>query len=72
MGKNRNGSFIDDMVDMFGYDYVMGYCLCQEYDLLNKAKREYDKEKREKLQGIASKYRVKINQLEREMMSDGL
>ena len=30
--KKRNSDFINELVDMFGYDYVIGFCLCSEYD----------------------------------------
>ena len=40
--KRRKRNFIDDMVEMFGYDYVIGFCMCSEYDLKAKAGREED------------------------------
>ena len=43
--KNRN--YIDDMVDIFGYDYVIGFCICSEYDCRNKAKAENETLRRE-------------------------
>ena len=70
--SNKNRNFIDDMVDLFGYDYVIGYCICSEHDLLTKAKKEDDKETKKHLESIAKKYRTKLNQLVRERFSNGL
>lgn len=68
--KNRN--FIDDMVDMFGYDYVIGHCLCSEYDLNNKADREEDADRKNKFRNMAKKYGVRAEQLTRERVENGL
>lgn len=70
MAKNRN--YIDDMVDVFGYDYVIGFCLCSEYDVSKKAEFEEDEGKRRKLLGIASKYKAKANELTKERIDNGL
>lgn len=70
MAKTRN--YIDDMVDIFGYDYVIGFCLCSEYDVSKKAELEEDGAKRKKLISVASKYRIKANELTRERIENGL
>lgn len=70
MGKHRN--YIDNMVDVFGYDYVIGFCLCSEYDLNNKAKNEDDEEKAKRLFNTAKKYKLKAEQLTRERIDNGL
>lgn len=71
MGKNKT-NFIDDMVDIFGYDYVIGHCLCSEYDVMNKAENETDEKKKKNLYRVANKYRVKAEQLTRERIDNGL
>ena len=63
---------IDAMVDEFGYDYVIGYCLCSEYDVMNKAENETDEKKKKNLYRVANKYRVKAEQLTRERIANGL
>ena len=64
--------YIDDMVDVFGYDYVIGYCLCSEYDLKNKAsKEEYEGKVRMYLKS-AKRYANKVEDLTRERMQNGL
>lgn len=68
----RNKNFIDDMVDVFGYDYVIGYCLCSEYDLKQKASKEEDREKAKRFLMSAGKYATKANQLTRERIDNGL
>lgn len=70
--SNKNRNYIDDMVDLFGYDYVIGYCLCSEYDLLKKAKKEEDAEKAKHLKSIAKKYSMKADQLVKERYDYGL
>lgn len=72
MGKNRDGSFIDDMVDEFGYDYVIGFCLCSAYDITNKANNEKDKDRANKLMSAARKYKAKAEKLTRERIENGL
>lgn len=69
--KKRKDRF-SEMVDIFGYDYVIGYCLCQEYDVRNSIDTEEDEVKRAKLTNIASKYKAKANQLSRERIESGL
>lgn len=69
---NKNRNFIDDMVDMFGYDYVIGFCLCSEYDVLRKADVETDEKNKYRLINIARKYKAKANELLKERMENGL
>ena len=71
MPKN-NRNFIDDMVDMFGYDYVIGHCLCSEYDLRNKADREEDEGKKRRYLKIAQMYKKKAEALTRERIDNDL
>ena len=71
MSKN-NRNFIDDMVDMFGYDYVIGFCLCSEYDLRNKADREEDENKKRRYLKIAQMYKKKAEALTRERIDNDL
>ena len=71
MSKN-NRNFIDDMVDMFGYDYVIGFCLCSEYDLRNKADREEDEGKKRRYLKIAQMYKKKAEALTRERIDNDL
>ena len=71
MSKN-NRNFIDDMVDMFGYDYVIGFCLCSEYDLRNKADREEDEDKKRRYLKTAQMYKKKAEALTRERIDNGL
>ena len=71
MSKN-NRNFIDDMVDMFGYDYVIGFCLCSEYDLRNKADREEDEGKKRRYLKIAQMYKKKAEAVTRERIDNDL
>ena len=64
--------YIDDMVDVFGYDYVIGYCLCSEYDLENKASKEEDEGKVRMYLKSAKRYANKVEDLTRERMQNGL
>ena len=68
----KHRTYFDDMVDLFGYDYVIGYCLCQEYYLTNKASKEPDREKADKLFEQAKKYKRKADYLSRERIENGL
>lgn len=70
--KRRKRNFIDDMVEMFGYDYVIGYCMCSEYDIRNKAEKEEDETKKKKMIFTANRYGAKAEQLTRERMENGL
>ena len=65
-------NFIDDMVPEFGYDYVIGYCLCSEYDLNRKASIEDDERKASSLRYIANKYGRTAEQLTKERIENGL
>ena len=67
---NRN--FIDEMVNVFGYDYVIGFCLCSEYDLMNKCENEEDETRAGRLYRAAKKYGAKAEQLTRERVANGL
>lgn len=69
---NADRNFIDDMVDEFGYDYVIGYCLCSEYDLRKRAGKEEDHEKAMKLLNTSRKYKTKAEKLTRERFDYGL
>ena len=71
MSKN-NRNFIDDMVDMFGYDYVIGHSLCSEYDLRNKADREEDEGKKRRYLKAAQMYKKKAEALTRERIDNDL
>ena len=71
MSKN-NRNFIDDMVDMFGYDDVIGHCLCSEYDLRNKADREEDEGKKRRYLKTAQMYKKKAEALTRERIDNDL
>ena len=70
--SKTNRNFIDDMVDMFGYDYVIGFCLCSEYDLRNKADREEDEGKKRRYLKIAQMYKKKAEALTRERIDNDL
>lgn len=70
--KNQKRNFIDEMVDIFGYDYVIGYCLCSEYDIKKKAGKEEDEEKARGLLKVAKRYSAKAEQLTRERIANGL
>ena len=74
MGNNKrsNRNFIDDMVDIFGYDYVIGFCLCSEYDIRKRADKTEDEEKAAKLYATAKRYADKAEQLTRERVENGL
>ena len=69
---NVRKNFIDDMVDLFGYDYVIGYCLCSEYDVRKKANKTDDPEKACRLERTAQMYAKKADQLARERVANGL
>ena len=65
-------NFIDDMIPEFGYDYVIGHCLCSEYDLRNKADREDDEDKKRRYLKTAQMYKKKAESLTRERIDNGL
>lgn len=71
MGK-RNRNYIDDMVDIFGYDYVIGFCLCNEYDVKKRADNTEDEEKARRLYATAKRYSDKAEQLTKERIENGL
>ena len=62
----KKRTYIDDMVDLFGYDYVIGYCLCSAHNLSNLAKSEPDQEKKEVMMRKARKFESDVNRLSRE------
>lgn len=68
--KRKN--YIDDMVEVFGYDYVIGFCLCSEYDLRKKIKNQKDKEKAAHMTKIANGYARKAEQLITERLNNEL
>lgn len=68
----KKKSYIDDLVDMFGYDYVIGYCLCNEHNLNNLAESEEDEEKRDKLFRKSKRYSLEAQRLIKERFSYGL
>ena len=70
MKKNRN--YIDDMVDIFGYDYVIGFCICSDYDLRKRADIEQDENKRVGMLKMADRYKYKADQLVNERFNNGL
>ena len=70
--KYKKRTYIDDMVDLFGYDYVIGYCLCSAHNLSNLAKSESDQEKKEVMMRKARKFESDVNRLSRERFDYGL
>ncbi len=68
--KNRN--YIDEMVDLFGYDYVIGFCICSDYDLRKRADIEQDENKRASMLKKADRYKYKADQLVNERFNNGL
>ena len=74
MGNNKrsNRNFIDDMVDIFGYDYVIGFCLCSEYDIRKRADKTEDEGKSAKLYATAKRYADKAEQRTKERVENGL
>lgn len=71
MGYKKR-TFVDDMVDVFGYDYVIGYCLCSEYNLKNLAEMEEDADKRSALIKKANRFSNDASRLTRERFEYGL
>ena len=69
---SRKRTYIEDMVDEFGYDYVIGYCLCSEYDLRNKSRRAIEDEKAEKFRKMADRFSRTAEQLMKERINNGL
>lgn len=65
-------NFIDDMVPEFGYDYVIGYCLCSEYDAKKNAELTEDEDKKRRMLNRAKMMRRKAEALMKERIADGL
>lgn len=68
----RNRTYIDDMVDLFGYDYVIGYCLCSEHNLRNLAETEINQDKRDNMIRKANRFAADMNRLSKERFDHGL
>lgn len=68
----KGRSYIDDLVDEFGYDYVIGYCLCSEYRLISIAENEEDDEKRKSILKKANRFAQDRIRLARERFDYGL
>lgn len=66
MSKNKNTNFIDELVEEFGYDYVIGWCLCCEYDLRHQVEsldKVEDARKIEYLNNRAERYARRARRL---------
>ena len=70
--KKRNSDFINELVDMFGYDYVIGFCLCSEYDLRQKADAETNPSRTKYFHSVANNYKRSASNLTRERIDNGL
>lgn len=70
--KRRNRNYLDDMVDQFGYDYVIGYCLCSEYNLKNLAENEEDADKADNMIRKANRFAADASRLSKERFEYGL
>ena len=70
--KKRNSDFINELVDMFGYDYVIGFCLCSEYDLRQKADSETNPSREKYFHSVANNYKRSASNLTRERIDNGL
>lgn len=70
--KKRNSDFINELVDMFGYDYVIGFCLCSEYDLRQKADAEENPSRKDYFNRVANNYKRSAGNLARERIENGL
>ena len=70
--SDRRNSRIDEMVDVFGYDYAIGFCVCSEYDVRKLIEQEEDEVKRKKLIKVADSYSDKADKLTRERIKNGL
>ena len=70
--KKRNYSKIDELLEMFGYDYTIGYCLCTEYEMEKQIKEIEDEEARKRKERSKSWYRMHAERLIRERVADGL
>lgn len=63
---------VDEMVDVFGYDYAIGYCLCSEYNINARAEESVDEMEKKRLYGTARSYRKQADRLMRERIENGL
>ena len=70
--KKRNSDFINELVNMFGYDYVIGFCLCSEYDLRQKADAETNPSRKKYFHSVANNYNRSASNLTRERIDNGL
>lgn len=70
--SKKNNNFLDDMVNMFGYDYVIGFCLCSEYDLRQKADAETNPSRKKYFNSVANNYKRSADNLTRERIDNGL
>ena len=72
MKNERKRDYIDNMLDVFGYDYVIGFCLCSEYDVRNRLEKEEKEERKIKLEKVANHYKRKAEILIRERFENDL
>lgn len=63
---------VDEMVDVFGYDYAIGYCLCSEYNINARAEEATDEMEKKRLYGTARSYKKLADRLMRERIDNGL
>ena len=68
----RNRSYIDEMVDEFGYDYVIGFCVCSAYNLRNIAENEPDLDKADNMLRKANRFEADKKRLIKERFERGL
>lgn len=68
----RNRSYIDDMVDEFGYDYVIGFCVCSAYNLRSMADNEPDLDKADNMLRKANRFDADKKRLIKERFERGL
>ena len=72
MSNNKKSSNIEEMINEFGYDYVIGFCLCSAYDVRTKAETEEDETRKKRLLNIADSYDKKAGSLLKERIENGL
>lgn len=72
MNNKNKYSKIDELVDTFGYDYTIGYCLCTEYEMEKQIKEIEDEELKKKRIKSKGWYRMQAERLMRERVSNGL
>ena len=70
--KSRARNYLDDMVDQFGYDYVIGYCLCSAYNLRNLAESETDQGKKQIMMRKSNRFSEDASRLSKERFEYGL